>query len=379
MKAVGIVTEYNPFHNGHIYHIEKAKEITGADIVVAVMSGNFVQRGTLAVADKWQRSKFALQNGVDIVIELPIYYALQPAHIFANGAVKLLSALGVSEIVFGAENPEIDFIELAKKAPSETGEENFKNKTQTFASNFAQTLEEKTGFKLENSNDILAFSYAKAILDLELEDKIKIYPIARKEAQYKDEDIDKKNYIASATAIRKALDNNEDFSNFTPMTKLFDRDYEKKLFDLLEYRISADGVKQLKQIYQMNEGLEYRIKDVVENGVSDFSDLLNKIKTKHFTASRIHRTLSYILLNIKVDQMQAAMKEPYLRLLGFTKNGQEYLNEIKKEIPLPLITHVDLKLAKTNLRLDYRAGVIYNQIMQIDQQQDVGRIPNTEE
>ncbi|MDR2660956.1 MAG: nucleotidyltransferase [Lactobacillaceae bacterium] len=374
MKAVGLVTEYNPFHNGHIYHIQKSKEITNADVVIAVMSGNFVQRGIPAIADKWERTKVALENGVDIVIELPIYYALQPAHIFANGAINLLSEIQVNDIAFGAENPNIDFINLAKNK-IEDEKHFFEDKTQTFASSFANALESKTGFKLEESNDILAFTYAKAIVDRKLEKQIKIHPIARKNAAYKDFQLNDTN-IASATAIRLAIDENKDIARFTPMNNFFKRaEYEEKLFDLLFYRLSTDGVKQLKQIYQMNEGLEYRIKDVVENGVDNFPDLLNGIKSKRYTASRIHRLLVYSLLNIKVDQMQAALKEPYLRLLGYTNNGQKYLNEKKREIKLPMITHVDLKLAKSNLRLDYKAGVLYNQLMNIKDPQDIGRIP----
>ncbi|MDR0899365.1 MAG: nucleotidyltransferase [Lactobacillaceae bacterium] len=375
MKAVGLITEYNPFHNGHIYHIQKAKVETGADVVVAVMSGNFVQRGIPAVADKWTRAKYALENGVDIVIELPIYFALQPAHIFANGAVKLLNDMGVSQIVFGAENPETDFFNLVENAPEEDGDSNFDEKNQTFASSFAQSLEEATGFKLEGANDILAFSYAKAIVDLGLKDKIDLIPIKRQSAEYHDLELEKDTKIASATAIRKAIDEGTDVSPFTPMTEISNRNYEEKMFELLYYRIATDGVKQLKQVYQMNEGLEYRIKDVVDNGVKSYQELVENVKSKRFTTARIHRILTYTLLNIKVDQMQAAIKEPYLRLLGFTKNGQLYLNEIKKQIDLPFITHVDLKTASKTLRLDYKAGQVYNQIMGHSEPQDVGRIP----
>ena len=116
MEAVGLITEYNPFHNGHAYHVAQAKALTGADVVVAVMSGNYVQRGVPATFDKWQRAELALRGGVDLVFELPFAFAVQPAHIFARGAVQLLADAGVKTIVFGAEHGDLDFLALAQQA-----------------------------------------------------------------------------------------------------------------------------------------------------------------------------------------------------------------------------------------------------------------------
>lgn len=374
MKVVGLITEYNPFHNGHIYHIQEAKRITNADIVVVIMSGNFVQRGEPAIVDKWQRAQTALANGVDLIFELPFFYAVQPSHIFADGAIKLLADLQIDSLVFGSEHPDTDFIELAKQAPKIAGEKNFKH-NQTFASQYSQQLFEITGFKLEEPNDILAFGYASAVVANNLEKQIKLYPINRSGADYHDQEATDQN-IASATAIRKMVSENLDYQKFTPMNNLSAMDYKTNYFKLLSYRLSMDTAGQLRQIYQMNEGLENNLKSVIEKNKADsLNSFIEDVKSKHLTYARLQRTLTYTLINIKVDQMQEALQEPYLRLLGYNQTGQGYLNAIKKQIKYPLITHVDLPIAKKQIRIDYRAGILFNQIFNLNQAQDIARIP----
>ena len=164
MHAVGLVTEYNPFHNGHIYHIEQAKKITNADVVVAVMSGNFTQRGEPTILDKWQRTRAALANGVDLVVELPVFMAVQPSHRFAAGALQLLNDLQVTDVVFGAEHPLWDFSKLVT-AERHFNEKSFEQFNATYATQFNQQLNELTGHQLTDPNDILAFAYYKAIID----------------------------------------------------------------------------------------------------------------------------------------------------------------------------------------------------------------------
>ena len=147
MKAVGMVVEYNPFHNGHRYHLQQAKKISGADVTVAVMSGNFTQRGEPTIVDKWSRARAAVMNGVDLVIELPVFYAVQPAHRFAGGALSLLNALGVDSIVFGSEHPEWDFARLVK-AEEAFNQESFNKYNATYATQFNEQLKEQTGVTL---------------------------------------------------------------------------------------------------------------------------------------------------------------------------------------------------------------------------------------
>ncbi|RDF88589.1 nucleotidyltransferase [Leuconostoc mesenteroides subsp. mesenteroides] len=385
MQAVGIITEYNPFHNGHIYHIQQAKKLTGADVVVAVMSGNFVQRGEPALFDKWQRTQMALENGVDLVIELPTFFAVQSSHIFADGAIQLLSALGVDNIVFGSEHPEVDFLSIAKQAPTIAEGQEFKNHTQTFASAYAKQLEAETSFKLEEPNDILALGYASAILNQQA--NIGIIPIHRAEANYHDANFTDEQSIASASSIRLALHKGktEKIKNVVPeatkvalATAANTIDFESNFWSMLKYRLTTDTVGQLGQIYQMAEGLEHRFAKTALNdsGPQSYQSFIKSTKSKRYTFTRIQRTLLYTLLNIKVDQMQAAMQDPYLRILGFTSTGQQYLNEIKKQVTLPLISKVDSSLAKSNLRLDYKAGKVWQLLANEGAPtQDVTRMP----
>ncbi|MDF7627396.1 nucleotidyltransferase [Lactobacillaceae bacterium L1_55_11] len=385
MRAVGVVAEYNPLHNGHRYHLEQARELTGADVVVVVMSGNFVQRGEPALLDKWQRAELALAAGADLVIELPVFYAVQPSHIFAQGALRLLNALGVTDLVFGSEHPEVDFLDLAKQAPSVTSGNSFSDRRQTFASAYAQSLEAATGFELTDPNDILAFGYAMAVHQLDL--PITLRPIARKTAAYHDQVIPAEGAIASASSIRLALHKGK-FDKVAPVVpasttaalteKPTTLGFEKRFWPLLQYRLLTDTVGQLGQVYQMAEGMEYRLVNTAaaKDGPQGYQSFIKSVKSKRYTFARIQRTLLYTLLNIKVDQMQAAMADPYLRVLGFSDAGQAYLNQIKKIVTLPLINRVDLGLAKANLRLDYKAGQVWQLLAdQPAPVQDVGRRP----
>lgn len=368
MKAVGIIAEYNPFHNGHAYHLQEAKRVTGADVAVVVMSGNFVQRGEPAILDKWERTKLALHNGADLMVELPVFDAVQPGHLFAQGAVQILAALGVHDLVFGSELPDVDFMDFAKKAAAIESEGQFTDRTQTFASAYAAQLEEKTGFKLEDPNDILAFSYAKAVLASDVE--MDLHPIARKQAAYHDQLIDEAQDIASASSIRLALHKGkwEKVEKVVPADTLkalkekpTSLGFEKPFFDLLRYRLLTDTVGQLGQVYQMAEGLEYRLVGVAtaKEAPQSYQSFIRAVKSKRYTFARMQRTMLYTLLNIKVDQMQAAMADSYIRLLGFTDEGQAYLSEVKRRARLPIISRVDQGLAKANLRLDYKAGLVW--------------------
>ncbi|MCO0832633.1 nucleotidyltransferase [Fructobacillus sp. W13] len=367
MKAVGIIAEYNPFHNGHAYHLAEAKRVTGADVAVVVMSGNFVQRGEPAILDKWERTKLALHNGADLMVELPVFDAVQPGHLFAKGAIAILAALGVKDLVFGSEHPDIDFMDLAKQAQGIEAEGSGA-KNQTYAAAYAADLEEKTGFKLEDPNDILGFSYAKAVVESEVE--MNLHPIGRIQAGYHDKEFDEGAEIASASSIRLALhkgkmDKVERVVPADAFKALQEKPnalgFEKPFFDLLSYRLLTDTVGQLGQVYQMAEGLEHRLVGVAtaKEAPQSYQSFIKAVKSKRYTFARMQRTMLYTLLNIKVDQMQAAMADSYIRLLGFTDEGQAYLSEVKRRARLPIISRVDMGLAKANLRLDYKAGLIW--------------------
>lgn len=367
MKAVGLVTEYNPFHNGHAYHAETAKKISGADVAVAVMSGNFTQRGEVTMLDKWTRASEALDNGVDLVIELPIFYAVQPAHLFAQGAISLLNQLQVSELVFGAEHPEADFKKLVT-AESQFNSDEFSQYNGTYASRFNQQMKQQTGIELTDPNDILAFAYHKAVSQLQA--PIKLTAIQRISNQYHDNKISSE--IASASAIRHAVINQLDYSLSVPSKTATDILEAKTFIDwntcypYLRYFINQVTIKSLQGIYQMSEGLEYKFKDVAETATT-FDQFMSGIKSKRYTYSRLSRLCLYTLLQITNDEMLVATQQPYLRVLGFNKMGQEYLHTIKKDLEIPLVTKVDRDLKNGMVNLDYRAGKFIEQLTNLKQ------------
>jgi predicted nucleotidyltransferase len=363
MKAVGLITEYNPFHNGHAYHAQQARQVTNADVVVTVMSGNYVQRGEPAIFNKWRRTELALAGGVDLVYELPFVFAVQPAHIFAEGALTILHDLGVREIVFGAEHAELDFMALAKVAHKQLGDHaDFKQDyRQTYATQFNDVLETIIGFRLENPNDLLGFAYANAAIALGWADEMVLTPIQRVKAGYHDASLPG-GHIASATALRSA---SEDVSAYVspqaadwlsegPETYA----WSDKWFDLLKYKVLTTPVAQLELIYQLNDGLAYRLKRLIEtNPMVTWDDFQATFKSKRYTQARLQRTLLYTLLQITTEEMKQA--RPYLRLLGSNGKGRQYVKQQRESITLPTLNRVGKDDLTDLLQLDFRAGQLY--------------------
>lgn len=373
MHAVGLVTEYNPFHNGHIYHIEQAKKITNADVVVAVMSGNFTQRGEPTILDKWQRTRAALANGVDLVVELPVFMAVQPSHCFAAGALQLLNDLQVTDVVFGAEHPSWDFSKLVT-AERHFNEKSFEQFNATYATQFNQQLNELTGHQLTDPNDILAFAYYKAIIDNQY--PIALHPINRLGSQYHDQTVT--GTIASASAIRRAVELHEAIDRVTPaetataLAKLKKLPKWEQLYPLLRNFLIQTPVEELHQIYQMAEGLEYRYREAAECELT-FQGFIHRVKTKRYTYSRLLRVCLYTVMEITNSQIAQAGAHPYLHVLGFTERGQGYLHQVKKKVEYPLLTKIGQDEHDGLVNLDYRAGKLYQ--MFTDVEQDVKHAP----
>lgn len=392
MRAVGLITEYNPFHNGHRYHVQQARQISQADVVIAMMSGNYVQRGEPAIFNKWRRAEIALKQGVDIVFELPFAYAVQPAHLFAYGAVKLLAAAGVDEIVFGAEHATYDFGELARAAKSVTdNHQHFQHDyRQTFASQFNQLLVDQLGVDLTSPNDLLGFAYAQARLALGLEDSIQLQAIQRQQAQYHDLALPDYGQIASATALRRQIEHGQlatdigqyiapltlELAQTGPEVAAFAGDW----FDALRYQVLTSSLAQLEEIYQLKDGLAPRLKKQVAyyQGAS-FDDFVEQFKSRRYTKARIQRLLLYTVLQVQTKQVQAVWQNPYLRLLGATSRGQQYLHAHKKDLSLPLISRVSHADVQGRLQLDYQVGKVYQHFARQPTQrqftQDTGRQP----
>ncbi|HLR66044.1 nucleotidyltransferase [Virgibacillus alimentarius] len=359
MKACGLIVEYNPFHHGHVYHIQKAKEVSRADCIIAVMSGSFLQRGEPAIIDKFHRTKAALQSGIDIVLELPYPYAVQSSDLFAKGSVLTLDQLGVSNICFGSESGNVShFITTFEK---------YKEKETIYKSTLHHHLKQGTSFPeaskkayqkigltsgqmdLSRPNNILGFSYVKTVLEYCL--PIKPLTIKRTSSNYHDESITSE--IASATSIRKQLFQENDISPETSaaipdetITQL--KNYKNKAalwhtwenyFPLVHYRVLTMSLEELAQIHGVEEGLEYRIKKTAKTATS-FINWMKQIKTKRYTWTRLQRIFAHLLTNTKKADIQSVVSSnsvPYVRVLGLTKNGQAYLHTIKKNMNVPIV------------------------------------------
>ena len=437
MKAVGLVTEYNPFHNGHLYHLNKAMELTGADISVAVMSGDFVQRGEPAVLDKYTRTSMALNSGVNLVVELPVNYAVSSAESFAAGALKVLDYIKADSIAFGSESGDIERLSKLAHILCDNEDTLYKEISKYTANGISyaaarQKVVEKltdkdTAEMLTSSNNILAVEYLKAIIKNNY--AIKPYTVQRQGDSYNDTDI--RSEYASATALRENLKNgmnkcidsdcaagytidtimeeNNDINNdknniinniinniniseYIPVKAglilssntnyIYPDDITEVLFtrllDILfasnyDKNVFIENVMQYPDVSKEIAGRLYKsAMDMItrtvpqgaeskDNGLFSFGSLCEHIKTKEVPLSRIKRALVRITLGLDKKHMEKYANEPYIRVLGFDKKGQEYLSYIRKNVEVPLIT----KTAdyKEMLLDDIHAANIYNMIV----------------
>ena len=397
MKAVGLVTEYNPFHNGHLYHLNKAMELTGADISVAVMSGDFVQRGELAVLDKYTRASMALNSGVNLVVELPVNYAVSSAESFAAGALKVLDYIKADSIAFGSESGNIERLSKLAHILCDNEDTLYKEISKYTANGISyaaarQKVVEKltdkdTAAMLTSSNNILAVEYLKAIIKNNY--AIKPYTVQRQGDAYNDTDI--RSDYASATALRGNL-KADNISKYIPVKAglilslntnyIYPDDITEALFtrllDILfassyDKNVFIENVMQYPDVNKEIAGRLYKsamdmitrtvqqMSESKDNGAFSFGSLCEHIKTKEVPLSRIKRALVRITLGLDKKHLEKYSNAPYIRVLGFDKKGQEYLSYIRKTVEVPLIT----KTAdyKEMLLDDIHAANIYNMIV----------------
>ncbi len=359
-RVIGVVAEYNPFHNGHYYHLQATKEITGAEYCVAVISGNFTQRGDTSIVNKWAKAYMAICGGADLVIELPTVYSISSAENFASGAVKILDNLKVVDAIsFGAEANDLATLnnianvlyeepkaytnilshELKKGISYPAARENALMMYLNDIKRYANTL--------SSPNNILAIEYLKA---LKIQ-KSKLEPIMikRKKVYYNDNKI--VDDFASATAIRKLLQDGE----YANLRKVIPRSsytiigqesrkggmvlslakYEKEII----YALRKMTVEEIADLPDVSEGLQFAIKNAA-NEANNLKDLISNIKSKRYTQTRIQRILLYALLGIDKKLMENSRKVvPYVRVLGFTQKGKSLLSEISRRNPkLNIIT-----------------------------------------
>lgn len=365
-KVVGLVVEYNPLHNGHLYHFEESKRLVGADASVIVMSGHFLQRGEPALVDKWARTEMALRMGVDLVFELPYVYATQHAQHFAFGAVSILNKLPfVTHLCFGSEQGDVqpfyDYAQLLLQEPEQLKVQ-IKQEMKlgrsyplAFSNAWRKSFPDKANDHFfKQPNNILGLQYVLALQ--KLNSSIQAATIKREKAGYHDTRFTDQ-HIASATSIRQALFSTDkpDWDKIKPYLppfslEILQREAERgkgpiswdHFSGYLLYSLLSHSNSQLKDIYEIEEGIEYRITEKAKTA-AELTEMIEQIKTKRYTWNRIQRMLVHILHQFtKLDAQQLRLENgaAYLRLLGYSKQGQELLNEAKKELQIPLISKI---------------------------------------
>ena len=337
-NVVGLIVEYNPFHNGHLHHIQEIDRLFDDNIKIVVMSGDFVQRGEPSFINKFEKAKIALSQGIDIVIELPTFYSTQSAEIFAKGSVNVLDKLSCSHIVFGSESNNLDKLKriatISMTKEFELSLREFLAEGFSYPTAFSKALfDEKLG-----SNDILAMEYLKAIKVIN--PKIEACSIKREKTGYYD---DEKDNFSSATYIRKILLGNEKkedklnkIKNLVPefSYKILEENFGvfsclRDFYDLIKYNIIKNHL-ELKDIQDLEIGLENRLyKYSLEN--LKFEDFFNEVLTKRITISRLQRILLHSLFGLTENVTERVKnKVPFVKILGFSARGQKYLNYLKK-------------------------------------------------
>ena len=385
-KILGIICEYNPFHYGHLYHIEKSKSLIHPDYTVAIMSGNFTQRGDVAFFDKWSRAEMALNNGVDLVIELPLVYSISSAENYALGAIKILQSLGMNTTLsFGSECGDIDILyEIADVLVSEPPEylSILKHELANGIS-FPKAREHAVLMYLNNirryanilssPNNILAIEYIKAIM----KNKYKIRPITIKRNGPDYNDLNLSSKYASASAIRHAILNNTSIKKHVPEStleiiknKIANSEVVygiTKYEQLIIYKLRTMSVQDIAMLPDVSEGLENKIKKASDS-CNTIDELIDKVKSKRYTQTRINRILLYALLNISKKDIEDSYKQvPYIRVLGINDKGKELIGKLvaknkKTHIitsPKKFLKNNKNKLLKNMLEKDIFASNIY--------------------
>ena len=400
-KVLGIIAEYNPFHNGHLYQIEEAKKQTGADYVVAIMSGNFAQRGNTSLVNKWVKTEMALRNGVDLVIELPTVYSISSAENFAEGAIKILDSLKIVDtLCFGTETADFAALnnianvlfnepkEYISMLNHELGKGVSYPKARESALMMYLNDIKRYANILSGSNNILAIEYLKALK--KLKSNMKPFSVQRKKVYYNDEKI--VDEFASSTAIRKLVARQQydeirkvmPTSSYMLLKEEIKRGnfvidmakYEKEIL----YNLRKMTVKEIAELQDVTEGLEFAIKNAA-NSCNNILDLMNIVKSKRYTQTRIQRILLYVLLGItKKDMANAKKIIPYTRILGFNKKGRDLLTDIcRYNSKINMVTSVK-KFMDTNINKNlkemlekdifatnvYTLGYEYNSLANLD-------------
>lgn len=357
--AVGIIAEYNPFHNGHLYHLNKIKEKYPNEEIILVINGNFTQRGDVSLIDKWKKTEIAKEAGIDLIVELPFPFATQSADFFSYGAITILEKLRVEKFVFGSESDDIDTLTTIAKIQVNNADFDklvklYSKFGESYPTAISKAIYDLTGEHINTPNDLLGISYIKTIIKYNYNIKPEII---KRENNYHSNDIKS---ITSSTAIRQAIKENIDISNTVPAfvsANLSKKDlhFIDDYFNLLKYKIITSN--DLEDYQTVDEGLDHLLKKVILR-CTNYDELTEKLKSKRYTYNKISRMLLHILIGFTKDDAKNMKEISYIRVLGFNDKGQNYLNKIKKSVDVPILS----KFERNNkmLDLELKATIIYS-------------------
>ena len=362
MKKIGLICEYNPFHNGHLYHIEKTKELYPDSILILVLSTCFTQRGNISILTKEEKTEISLKYGIDLVVELPFIFSTQSADIFAKGAISILKELGCDTLVFGSESNDID--KLKEIANIQLNNSLYDDLVKSYLDDgvnyptaMSNAIKDISDLDIGTPNDLLGLSYVKEIIRQDTD----IIPITiQRTNDFHDEELNNK--IVSATAIRKALDEDKDIKDNVPclVYEYLKNKNNLNFYNYLKYKIITEG-NDISKYQTVDEGIENRIINYIDK-CKDLDSLIDRVKTKRYTYNKISRMLIHILTSFTKEE--ALDKElHYIRVLGFNDKGKEYLNGIKKNVKVPIITNIkkkDEELLEINIRTEKIYSLITN-------------------
>lgn len=352
MEVIGIIAEYNPFHNGHKYHIDEIKKRYPKSIIILALNGYFSERGEISLLSKEDKTKLSLDYGVDIVIELPALFGTQSADIFAEASVKILNNFKVDKIIFGSESNNVEAME--KIARTQLYDEEFDKRVKAQLKNgvnYPTALAKALNISFDfNPNDLLGISYIKAALKNNFE--IEFETIKRTNS-YHDVLLDEE--VVSASNIREKIEKNENITKYIPYNP---DDYivdinQKKLFDLLRYEIITNN--HLDKILTVDEGIDNKLKKEIFKAFNR-EDLIYLVKSKRYTYNKISRMLLHILLNVE----KKAYTLDYTKVLGFSQNGQKYLSNIRDDLILPINPDINSEMFKTEIKAAYIFDLLTN-------------------
>ena len=362
MNKVGVIAEYNPFHNGHIYHLNKIKKMFPGSYYILILIGNFTQRGEISIINKWDKTRIALDYGYDLVAELPYIFSTQSANYYAKGAIEMLDKLDCDYLVFGSESNDIKMFEEIANATSNNEKyeqliKEYTSKGNSYPVSCSLALKNFTGKLINKPNDILALEYIRNIKLL----NSKIKPISIKRTNsYHEKEITKK--ITSATSIRKNINDIKKISNTMPKISLnlINKINYDKYFELVKYQIMSSS--DLNCYLDVDEGIENKLKKSI-NSAENINDFILSVKSKRYSYNKIQRMLLHIVCKIKKEDNDLNLK--YIRILGMSHKGKKVLKDVKDKINIPIITKYKKKYDNLFLT-EKKVSMIYSLITNYD-------------